>query len=390
MPWKETDEMDQKKAFILRSFERDVSFTELCKDFGISTKTGYKWKERFFDLGWKGLQEESRKPNRYSNYTSEYVVVDLLTLKNHHQKWGSRKILKLYKDKYPGREAPALSTVERLFKRVGLTQPRKRKRYPESGRIQNRIIAEKPNDLWTVDFKGWWYTPEKEQVNPLTIRDDYSKFILAIAIVDKGNISCVRKEFEKLFLVHGLPQFIRSDNGPPFACTFNKLGLTKLSVWWMSLGILLDRIDPGCPYQNGAHERMHLDMKKELEGHIYGDLKEHQKVFDIWREEFNTLRPHEALGMRCPVELYKKSERKYEPDVVDVEYSKEYIKRKVNDRGYFNLLKKRYFIGNPFAGYSVGIKYIGKGKPEIWFASVLVGNIDQETGTVEYIIAVKE
>jgi len=298
-------------------------------------------------------------------------------------KRGSRKSV-LTKDKYLGRDAPAVSTVERLFKRVGLVNARKKRRYKETQRIQNRFPAEKPNDVWTVDFKGWWYTQDKEQVNPLTVRDEYSKYILAIESLSKGDISSVRKEFEKLFLVHGLPKCIRSDNGPPFACESNKLGLTKLSVWWMSLGIVLDRIDPGCPYQNGSHERMHLDMKRELEGHIYGDVKEHQKVFDIWRKEFNTERPHEALGLRYPSEVYRKSERKYDPEIVDVAYGKEYKVRKVNDRGYFNHMKKRYFIGNPFAGYSIGICYKEKGKPEVWFASMCIGVLDQETGTIEY------
>jgi putative transposase len=265
-----------------------------------------------------------------------------------------------------------------------LKEKRKRKRHLPSLRIQNRFMPKKPNDLWTVDFKGWWYSSRKEKVNPLTIRDGFSRYILSIRVVEKGDISCVQNEFRRLFKKHGLPICIRSDNGPPFGSMQNPLGLTRLSAWWMSLGIYLDRMDPGCPYQNGAHERMHRDMKKELEGKIDGSLNEHQKEFDAWREEYNNERPHEALGMKCPAECYKDSERKYEPEQVDIEYPGNYTSRRVNDRGVFHYKRKRYFLGNPFDGYSVGIKKDKEGRTEIWFDKFLLGYLDLENGLIEY------
>jgi transposase InsO family protein len=384
MPWKEDNTMDLRKKFIRRMFEKKESFTELCKEFGISTKTGYKWKERLIKYGWSGLCDQSRRPRSNRKEIPEEIVLKLIKIKTQKPNWGSYKILKVFTNNNPNDRPPALSSVERIFEKAGLREKRKRKKHLPSVRIQNRITPKKPNDVWTVDFKGWWYSNKKEKVNPLTVRDEYSKYILCITVVEKGDISCVQNEFRKLFKKHGLPLCIRSDNGPPFACRFNSLGMTKLSAWWMSLGIYLDRIDPGCPYQNGAHERMHRDMKKELEGQIDGSLNEHQKVFDQWREEYNTERPHEALGMKCPSDYYMNSERKYDPEITDIEYPQRYKVRKVNDRGFFNYDKKRCFIGNPFAGYSIGLRVGQDKKTEIWFDKFRLGYLDLDTGVIIY------
>jgi len=295
----------------------------------------------------------------------------------------------LYHKAHPSERIPVYSTVNRIFERAGLVEKRKRKRIFPSQRIQNRIVPQAPNDVWTVDFKGWWYTPQREQVNPLTVRDEFSKGILTIKEMEKADISCVRKEFERLFTLFGLPKCIRSDNGSPFACHFNALGLTKLSVWWMSLGIQLDRIDPGCPYQNGGHERMHLDIAKELEGHVQGTIEERQAIFDQWKDEFNRERAHESLGMKCPSDVYYYSDRKYDPAIDDIEYPKGFYSRRVSDRGFFNFLKKRYFIGNPFSGYSIGIRAIEKGLIEIWFACFHIGYLNLEKGLIEFQVGHK-
>jgi hypothetical protein len=197
--------------------------------------------------------------------------------------------------------------------------------------------------------------------------------------LDKGDISCVHKEFDNLFKIYGLPEIIRSDNGPPFANLSNSLGLTKLSVWWMSLGIKLDRIEPGSPYQNGAHERMHLDMKKELEGQIDGDIRYHQKIFDVWRKEFNEERPHESLEMKTPSSKYIESKIEYEPGLIEFEYPKNYKSRNVNNRGFLNYKGKRYFVGNPFNGYNMGLFIDKTGQINCWFGNNLLGYFDQES-----------
>jgi transposase InsO family protein len=383
MPWKEADKMSLRRKFILELFNNAGTFTELCTKYGITTKTGYKWKERFMEGGFPALEEKSRKPASNSKGVPEAVVVELIRIKNLHKNWGASKILKVYKNNHPGEYAPARSTVENLLERSGFVVKRKRKRNKTTERIQIKVVPDHPNQVWTVDFKGWWYTKHREKCEPLTVRDEYSKYILDIRVLEKGDIPHVKQAFEMLFTQYGLPEVIRSDNGVPFASHFNVFGLSKLAVWWMSLGIKLDRIDPGCPYQNGGHERMHRDMKAELEGQIDGNLNEHQRVFDKWREDFNAIRPHEALGMKTPSDVYVKSERKYDPEDVLIVYGKGYKSRMVNDRGFCNYRGKRLFVGNPFAGYNVGVKE-NKDDIEIWFDDFLIGVLDKITGLIIY------
>ena len=383
MPFKGVDVMDVKKEFVLRSLDERVVFTELCREYGISTKCGYKWKQRFLEEGYAGLEEHSRKPKSNSRSLPEKVSVELLRIKKQRQNWGAKKIIANFKRNNPGKYSLPRSTVERLFIRAGYTGQKRRRKIVGRIIIQHRIVAEKPNDVWTVDFKNWWYTRNREKVNPLTIRDEKGKYILSIKTVEKGDIACVKQEFIRVFKKYGMPLYIRSDNGPPFANTNNLWGLTKLSVWWMSLGIKLDRIDPGHPEQNGGHERMHRDMKTEIEGQIDGTLNEHQIVFDKWREDYNNERPHEALGMKVPADIYKKSENKYPGEYVELRYGKGIKVRMVNDRGFINLKQKRIFVGNPFSGYHVGVKeYVGK-PMEIWFSETLLGTINPEDGLIE-------
>ena len=371
--------MDQKKEFVLESLKSYVNFTKLCAKYCISTKTGYKWKQRFLENGFTGLNDLSKRPKSNPYQLTEDIILEIIKIKIKKKNWGSRKIREIYSNNHQEENIPARSTFDRILKKAGLIKPRKKKRNSSGVRIENRISALHPNHLWTVDFKGWWYTPDKEKVNPLTVRDDYSKYILCIKALEKGDIACVHKEFDNLFKIYGLPEVIRSDNGPPFANMQSLLGLTKLSVWWLSLGISLDRIEPGCPYQNGAHERMHLDMSRELEGQIDGNLRVHQKVFEKWRKEFNEERPHEALEMKTPKSKYLNSSIEYDPDFVEFEYPGNYKNRFVNNRGYINYKGKQYFLGNPFNGYNIGIYVDKTGQLNVWFGTGLLGHFDMET-----------
>jgi len=388
MPFKGVDVMDVKKEFVLKSLDDRIVFTELCREYGISTKCGYKWRKRFLDEGFAGLEEHSRKPLTNSRGIPEPVSVEILRIKNLHQAWGAKKILEIYKRNHRGQYAPVRGSVENLFVRAGYTGVRRRRNLRGGQIIQNRIVPTKPNEVWTVDFKGWWYTKDKERVNPLTIRDEYSRFILAIDVVEKGDTASVKQVFQRIFKQYGLPQYIRSDNGPPFANVHNYWGLTKLSVWWMTLGIQLDRTDPGHPEQNGGHERMHRDMKTELQGQIDGSLNEHQNVFDQWRKDFNEVRPHEGLGMKVPDEVYKKSERNYTDENIEPRYGRGFIERMVNDRGFLNLRQKRIFVGNPFSGYHVGVKEFVDKPSEVWFGNYLLGTINNETGLIEHSLTI--
>jgi len=383
MPFKGSDVMDVKKEFVLKALDRHVNFTELCREYGISTKTGYKWRRRFVNEGYSGLAEHSRKPLNNSRGMPEPASVELLRIKIPRPSWGAKKILAICKRNSKGKYIPVRSTVERLFSRAGCAGARRRRKAETGIIIQQRVVPEKPNDVWTVDFKGWWYSRNKEKANPLTIRDEFSKRILAIDAVEKGDTASAKKVFVRLFEEFGMPRIIRSDNGPPFANALNYWGLTRLSVWWLSLGIRLDRITPGHPEQNGGHERMRRDMKKELQGQIDGTLGEHQNVFNEWLHVFNTVRPHEALDMKAPSEVYKKSEIKFPGEHIELKYGEGFKTRYVNDRGYFNYDNRRVFVGNPFAGYHVGLKAGVDTPMEIWFSELLLGKINPDGWLVE-------
>jgi transposase InsO family protein len=374
--------MEERERFVVKAFKTKENFTEICRRFGISTKTGYKWLKRFEEGGFPALKDQPTVAKNVRNKTDDKTLKRIIRLKKRHLFWGAKKIQALYQKKYPGEHVPSRNTFEEIFKREGFTKKRRRKAaYAE---IQPaRIKAEKPNDLWTVDFKGWWWTSKKERCEPLTVRDDCSKNILAIEVPEKGDTGCVKAVFEGLFRKYGLPLYIRSDNGPPFGNVLNMWGLTKLSVWWLSLGIKIDRSAPGHPEHNGSHERMHKDMMIELQNKIHGDLKLHQKMFDKWRKEFNEVRPHESLGMKTPSEVYIKSERKYWGPDVEIDYQGKMKSRTVNDRGFFNWKLKRIFVGNPFAGYIVGVKERVNKWPEVWFCDMKLGEINPDTLQIE-------
>lgn len=390
MPWKETNVMNLRQQFVLKAIEKNQTFQALCTEYGISTKTGYKWKERFLAEGLSGLKDLSRRPIKCPTRLSEDIICEIIKIKNMKKHWGPKKIWVLYGKNHPGERIPARSSVERILQRAGFVQPKRRIHHVIPERLQTRKRPEAPNDLWTVDFKGWWYTPEKEKCEPLTVRDEYSKYILSIEILEKGDTMSVRREFDKIFSKYGLPRTIRSDNGPPFASVHSILGLTQLSAWWLSLGINLDRIDPGAPYQNGGHERMHLDIKKELESKIVGSLRLHQSVFDSWRNEYNNERPHESLQMKTPGEIYNKSERAYDGEDFQLEYPNGFLNRKVNDRGAICHRGKKIFITNALQGLFVGVKHRGKILEEVWLNRTILGEIDLTSNLFRSILDSKD
>lgn len=380
MPWKEYGVVEQRYEFVIRCLSKQESFTELCSEYGITPKTGYKWKSRFLKEGLDGLADQSRRPKSNSKQLAESVTCEIIRIKNAKKKWGPKKIRDVYASIHKGKALPSLSTFERVLKKSGMVESRKRNRTKKSSRITNRVKADVPNKVWTVDFKGWWYTPEKERCEPLTIRDEFSKFILDIRILEKGDILRVQRVFEQIFLKYGVPEYIRSDNGPPFASSRSVLGLTRLSVWWMAQGILLDRIKPASPHENGGHERMHLDMKRELEGKIKGNLKFHQSIFDTWRDEFNYERPHESLGMKKPAAVYRKSKRKFQR-FDRIEYPEQLHARHVSTRGYINYKGRHVFISNAFNGFDVGIHDTGKSKLPVYFCEHCIGFVDLDSYT---------
>jgi transposase InsO family protein len=371
--------MDQREDFVIQSFDPRINFRSLCRKFGISTKTGYKWKERFAALGRLGLYDRSKRPHRSSNQVLEDVVCDIIRLKTAHPNWGPKKIHNLYRRMYELRATPSLSTFNRIFEKAGLVIHKRRRKQSNPQRMQSATPVLSPNDLWTVDFKGFWYTTLKERCEPLTVRDAFSRYILSIKTLPSSRTEDVQDEFERLFKKHGLPKAIRSDNGPPFAHTRSLFGLSKLSVWWMSLGIKLDRIEPGKPYQNGAHERMHKDLKNELQNAIPGDIKAHQAAFDQWRDEFNHKRPHEALKMKTPASVYVNSDNTYDNNPVQIIYPFGFTARSVDNRGAISFFQNKVFISSAFSYRQVGLKRINSNSFEVWYDHLKLGLIDLST-----------
>ncbi len=359
--------MEQRIEFALKAM-RTLNFRALCQEYGVSAKTGYKWKQRFLQEGIEGLAEESRRPKTSPEQLPEGKVCEIVRLKMAHLSWGPRKIRELYLRRHG--EVASESTFKRVLERAGLTQKRRRRRSSEAGRLCSGRRATAANEVWTVDFKGWWRSGAK-RCEPLTVRDEHSRYLLEVRALQDARSETVRKSFERLFERQGLPGAIRSDNGSPFASALALLGLSRLSAWWVALGIDLERGRPGHPQDNGAHERMHRDISRELEALGESD----QEALDLWRQTFNFARPHEALGMRCPGELYAPSHRKYDGTPEDLEYP-QMCTRRVCQHGLIKVDGQRLFLSTSLAGWSVGLKPITQNVMDVWFGRLLLGQID--------------
>jgi len=364
--------MNQRTEFVLRAMKAD-NFRALCREYEISPKTGYKWRERFLEYGLSGLGELSRRPKSSPGGLAEAEVCEIIRLKQRHRYWGPRKIRKVYERFHE--EVPSESSFKRVLERAGWVEPRRLRARRPSGRLFSGRKAQASNEVWTVDFKGWWHVPGDKRCEPLTVRDEFSRYVLELRAMVNAQSQTVRDCFERLFEQHGVPGAMRSDNGAPFASDQGVLGLSRLSAWWVVLGIDLERGRPGCPQDNGGHERLHLDVERELRGQ---DLVGQQAGFDEWRKTFNQERPHEALGMKCPAELYKGSERKYEGTPEDLEY-KGMESRKVAKWGSISWGSRLIFISGALAGWSVGLEPCKEGQYNVWFGRLLLGQLEERT-----------
>jgi transposase InsO family protein len=359
--------MNQRKEFVLRAMNTS-NFRQLCQDYGISTKTGYKWKERFIEHGFEGLQELSRRPRGHAQELGEAIVCEMVRLKQAHPHWGPRKLRHIYQRTHS--QGPSESSFKRVLERAGLVQKRRLRARGQSGRIFSGRRASAPNEVWTVDFKGWWHRADGQRCEPLTVRDECTRYVLELRAVADARTQTVRACFERLFEQNGLPGAIRSDNGAPFASEQAVLGLSRLSAWWVALGIDLERGRPGCPQDNGAHERLHWDVENELRG------QERQAGFDEWRRTFNYERPHESLGMKCPGELYQRSQRQYEGTPEDLNYATMEARR-VAQCGNISWHHQHIFISTALAGWSVGLESCGQAKHNVYFGRLLLGQLDE-------------
>ena len=361
--------MKQRKEFVLKAIHTG-NFRQLCKEYGITPKTGYKWLERFYQHGYEGMMELSRRPRSHAKELGEAALCEIIRFKSAHPRWGPRKLRALYQRLHG--KAPSESSFKRVLERAGLVEKRRVRRRSAAGRIFSGRKAKAANEIWTVDFKGWWHGANGQRCEPLTVRDEYTRYLLELRTMADARTETVRACFERLFERHGIPQCIRSDNGVPFASNTGVLGLSKLSAWWVALGIDLERGRPGCPQDNGAHERMHLDVDRELRG------QEQQASFDVWRRTFNEERPHETLGMKMPAELYRPSARKFEGTPEDLSYPK-MERRRVKSTGHIHYGKNSIFISSALSGWSVGLEGVGERKFNVYFGRLVLGQYDEST-----------
>lgn len=375
MPWKETDPMIERTQFIAAYLSHVYSMTELCERFGIRRNTGYKWVRRYTARGPAGLQEQSRAPHRSPHRMSEEEEAVLLEAKRAHLHWGPRKILPYLARRRPDLALPAPSTAGALFQRAGLSQARKRRRgHRHPGAIP--LQAETPNAVWTADFKGQFRTGDGLYCDPLTVADAYSRFLLGCSARLSTKQVEARPIFERLFQDYGLPDAIRTDNGPPFA-TPAFCGLSKLSVWWIKLGIRHQRIEPGRPEQNGAHERMHRTLKAEATRPPEPSQAAQQARFDRFRREYNDERPHEALHYSTPASLYRPSPRSLPAPLPAPTYPGHYVVRRVSNAGTFRFQTRQLFISDTLLQEDIALEETADGIWSIYFYDVLLARLDE-------------
>ncbi|HEY5646024.1 MAG TPA: IS481 family transposase [Pseudomonadales bacterium] len=381
MPWSETSAMDHKRLFIMDYLQGTFALTELSARYGISRPTAYKWIERFLEEGYRGLEERSRRPRRCARATPPAQVAAILDLRRRHPFWGAKKLLTILAQRHPGQTWPARSTVCDLLAREGLVTRKRRRRYPgHPGKLEPSMAA--PNDTWCIDYKGEFKTGDGRYCYPLTVTDGCSRYLLGCRGLGSTAHEMAKPVLRRLFREYGLPRIIRSDNGIPFATT--AIGrLSRLSIWWIRLGIQPELIELGHPEQNGRHERMHRTLKQETTRPAAGTLRAQQRRFDRFRAEFNTVRPHEALGQATPASRYHPSPRPFPTRPPTIEYPAHFETRLMSKNGGFRWASRRVPLSHLLAGQYIGLEEVADGIWDVYYSTVRLGQMDERTFTVE-------
>ena len=380
MPWKECSAVEERLRFVARIIEGEA-MTELCREFGISRKTGYKIFNRYKTDGPGAFADRSRRPVRYANQLPQQVESLIVASKREKPHWGARKIRELLVRRLPSEvRLPAKSTIHAVLDRHGLVARGARKRRRAQGTPLSQ--GANPNDLWCADYKGEFKLGSDRYCYPLTVTDHASRFLLMCEALESTREDLAFPQFERLFRERGLPRAIRSDNGVPFASPNGLFNLSKLSVWWLRLGIDIERIKPGHPQQNGRHERMHLTLKREATRPPCANFLQQQARFDAFVSEFNTERPHEALAMKRPADLYGPAERIYR-GLPEIDYPLHDRTALITVCGRLCMHRKKINISTCLAGQCVGIKEVDDG---IWLVSFMhydLGYVDLEQKTLQ-------
>jgi len=376
MPWKEVKPMEQKVLFIADWIKELYTFSELCERYGISRKTGYKWIKRFQQSGFDGLNEASRKPYHSPEQTPYPVRQAIIELRQRGRMiLGPKKIQALLQQRFPSETPPSKTTIYKILHSEGLIKPYRRRRrvapFPQPFSPVHDV-----NDVWSADFKGQFRMQNKQWCYPLTVMDHHSRYLLACQSMAGPRFVETQSVFKNLFQKYGLPKRIRTDNGTPFART-TTAGLSRLAVWWITLGILPERIEPGKPQQNGRHERMHRTLKQAAVNPPEADWCEQQQSFDRFIHEYNYERPHEALGQKPPASQYQISPRAYTDTPGDPIYPDYFEIRPIQKNGTFNCKGHMIYVAEVLKGHRIGLCEIAEGIWEVYFGPVLLGRFDE-------------
>ena len=376
MPWKETCVMDERMAFIVDWRRDEKTVAELCRFYGVSRKTGYKWIERFESEGVDGLKERSRAPRNHPNAVGWSETEEIVELRKKHGTWGPKKIKAWLSEHHPDTCWPAQSVIATILDRRGLVKHRRPRRHvpPNATALSSCVAA---NDVWGMDFKGWFRTSDGQRCDPLSVSDLASRYVLRLQVLERTDGEHVWPILEAAFREFGLPRVMRSDNGPPFASVAAG-GLSPLAVNLIKAGVLPERIEPGKPQQNGRHERLHLTLKQETASPPAANLRQQQRRFDAFRRLFNEERPHEALGQTPPARHYNPPQtRSYHGRLREPEYAGDYEVRRVRHNGEIRWRNELIFISQVLTGEPVGLREIDDdGGWQVCYGPIGLGTVD--------------
>lgn len=370
--------MDERTIMIGEYLSHHYSISQLARRRGISRKTAYKWIDRYEEDRLNGLKERTRAPHHHPNAISQEMEDRILDWKAKYPLWGAPKI----HSKLRGlADCPAESTISNVLRRWGLTRKVRRRGHASPTLVQEE--AGGPNELWSADFKGWFRTGDGQRCDPLTISDHWSRYLLCCRGIGGGaGLVTVKPLFEVTFRENGVPEAIRTDNGPPFA-SVGLAGLSELSVWWLRLGIRVERIEPGCPQQNGRHERMHRTLKEAVARPPRANLGAQQKSFDVFREHYNQERPHQSLGQHPPASVYRPSSKDFPERLIEPEYPEDWPVRAVRSNGEIKWKGHKIYLNFALRGQRVGLEPIEDGVWRLHFMTLALGQMDERDRRVE-------
>ena len=375
MPWKIVSLVRARQQLVELVLARRQTLQTLCRRFGVSRKTAYKWLARFRHRGVTGLRDQPRRPHRSPQQLAAHWRKAILDWRRRRPHWGAKKIRQRLRQTFRRRRLPCVRSIQRCLQRAGRVRPRRhRARKGPFLPVPGLTHPRRPNQVWTVDFKGWFRTADGQRQEPLTVRDLFSRYGLCLRLLPNQDDPGARRIFQRLFRQRGLPRIIRVDNGSPFAGT-GALGLSRLSVWWLRLGIRVEFIRRARPGDNAGHEQFHGCYQREVVAAGGPHRARLQRRSDRWLADYNQDRPHEALGQRTPAEVYRPSRRPYPQVLPPLVYPKVWAVRRVRNRGHIKWQGRLRFVGRAFVGQGLGLKLAGDQYWEVYLGKQLIGHL---------------